>query len=62
VLGIDTKINVISKSIEMRVVTHNASAEDEIDEEIFGQDAIRKRKNQPGGGANNDDDEAMLMI
>jgi len=62
VLGIDTKINVISKSIEMRVVPHNASAEDEIDEEIFGQDAIRKRKNQPGGGANNDDDEAMLMI
>ena len=59
VLGIDSRINVISKSIEMRVVPHNASAEDEIDAEIFGQEAIRKRKNQP---SQDDDDEAMLMI
>ena len=62
VLGIDTQINVISKNIEMRVVPHNASAEDEIDAEIFGrEEAMRKRKNQQGS-AGNDDDEAMLMI
>ena len=57
VLGIDTKINVISKNIEMRVVPHNASAEDEIDDEIFGrEEAMRKRKNH------SEEDEAMLMI
>jgi hypothetical protein len=61
VLGIDTKINTISKQIEMKVLpgaAGNSAAEDEIDAEIFSGGGMRKRKNAPL----DEEDEAMLII
>ena len=63
VLGIDSKINTISKQIEMKVLpgSANTAAEDEIDAEIFSNGVMRKRKNG-GQSALDEEDEAMLII
>jgi hypothetical protein len=61
VLGVDTRINDISKQIEMKVLPGvvNPNAEDDIDAEIFSNGGMRKRK---GGTALDEEDEAMLII
>jgi len=63
VLGIDSKINVISKQIEMKVLPHNnTAAEDEIDAEIFSNGTGMRKRKGPAAAALDEEDEAMLMI